>query len=75
MFAFFAIFASVPVGIIFEMYYLIAAVFAVGIIAVLLAYFNMRSKKSNIPRPVFKDEEDAACDAAYEETMRRIGGN
>ena len=75
IFAFFAIFASVPVGIIFEMYYLIAAVFAVGIIAVLLAYFNMRSKKSNIPRPVFKDEEDAACDAAYEETMRRIGGN
>ena len=63
------------VAIIFEMYYLIAAVFAVGIIAVLLAYFNMRSKKSNIPRPVFKDEEDAACDAAYEETMRRIGGN
>lgn len=75
MFSFFAIFASLSIGVVFEMYYLIAGVFAIVIVVVALTYLNVRSKRPNIPRPVFKDEEDAACDAAYEETMRRIGGN
>ena len=75
MFSFFAIFASLSIGVVFGMYYLIAGVFAIVIVVVALTYLNVRSKRPNIPRPVFKDEEDAACDAAYEETMRRIGGN
>lgn len=75
MFSFFAIFASLSIGVVFEMYYLIAGVFAIVIVVVALTYLNVRSKRPNIPRPVFKDEEDAACDAAYEEIMRRIGGN
>ena len=75
VFSFFAIFVSLSVGIVFELYYLIAGVFAVAIMAIFLAYLNVRSKKPDIPRPVFRDEEDAARCVAYDETMRRMGGN
>ena len=74
-FSFFAIFASLSVGIIFELYYLIAGVFAVAIVSIVLAYLNVRSKKSHIPCPMFADGEDTVRKAAYEETVRRRDGN
>ncbi|MGN0098474.1 MAG: hypothetical protein ACI38Y_04025 [Candidatus Methanomethylophilaceae archaeon] len=75
IFSFFAIFVSITVGVVFELYYLILGVFVIGMEAIVLTHHNMRGKKPHIPRPVFRDEEDAVRSVSYEETKRRMEGN
>ena len=73
MIAFFGIFISLPIGIIFEVYYLILAMFIIGIALVAVSIIYVKKHKSNIPAPVFEDEDNKAKQAALDETNRRLG--
>ena len=72
MIAFFGIFISLPIGIIFEVYYLILAMFVIGIALVAVSIIYVKKHKSNIPAPVFEDEDNKAKQAALDETNRRL---
>ena len=73
MIAFFGIFISLPIGIIFEVYYLILAMFIIGIALVAVSIIYVKKHKSNIPAPVFEDEDNKAKPAARAETKRPLG--
>jgi hypothetical protein len=70
MFSFFAIFACIPVAIIFEIYYLIPLVLGIAAVAIGCSVLYMKKAKAHIPEPVFNDEAAAAKSAA----MDRVNG-
>ncbi len=71
MVLFFGVFISLPFAIIYETFYPMVAVMAVGVVLITAAIFNIKRQRSCIPQPVFADEYQQVKDAAAEEAVRR----
>ncbi|MDD4222338.1 MAG: hypothetical protein PHF83_04310 [Candidatus Methanomethylophilus sp.] len=71
VFSFFAIFACIPIAIIFEIYYLLPLVFVAAAAAIGGSVLYMKKTKAHIPEPVFSDETAAAKNAAMDRVRGR----